>query len=591
MKKRVLTPIALLLCAMMILCACNNGTPTPDTPDTSSVPQTTQRPGVNNWSTDEVFTDVDVVESDLSVFDYEFSARDLNHTFMPASATVLTFSNSHVIINGSGASTLDADHPTTVRITTGGSYILTGQCSHGSVIVDVMKGDKVSLIFKGISLYSSDSPVLYVKSAEEVTITLADGTENRLSDGESYTYVDDGTVLDAALYSKEDLCINGLGKLTVQGSMKHGIVSKDDLTITGGTIEVNAKGVAMEGKDSVRIAGGKLNLIAGSDAIRSDNITEPDRGYVYIKDCTLTAHSDNDGIQAANALIIEGGSINITTAGPATPNDSSKGLKSDSDVVIKGGTVNVVSGEDAVNAKKSVVIAGGTLTLDATDEAIDADGDVIVRDGTITVTNANKAIKAQDVVIAGGTTSLLANGDGINAIGEATAEINAGNILVSGGYLWVSAKKDCLDANTSIFITGGVTLIDAESTDKNVTLNANVSILISGGVLVATGSQDTVKSVTGATNQGVMRIYFEAQEAGTPIVVCDPFGTVLASFTPTKKYTAAMISTPEMQCRTAYSIYCGGTLMDADANGFSTNVAYTPGTSLGSVTFTSNVYK
>lgn len=37
------------------------------------------------------------------------------------------------------------------------------------------------------------------------------------------------------------MTINGSGSLTVNGNMKNGIVSKDDLVITGGTITVNAK--------------------------------------------------------------------------------------------------------------------------------------------------------------------------------------------------------------------------------------------------------------------------------------------------------------------------------------------------------------
>ena len=408
--KKSLSILALLLSLLLIFTACKGTTVTPPSP-TPSAPQ----PGINTWSDEQLPTDVTVTEGDLSFMDTEFSARDLNHTFMPASATTITFSQTGAKISGTGAVSRSTDKPTFVTITNGGSYILSGECSNGSITVDVMKGDKVTLLLNGLSLHSGESPAIYVKSAEKVTVTLVKDTVNRLSDADAYTCTDGSTVLDAALFSKEDLCINGLGKLTVLGSLKDGIVSKDDLTITGGTIEVITRGIALEGNDSVRICGGTLNLTAGSDAIQADNATEADRGYIYIKDGHLTITAENDGIQAANVLLIEGGSLQITTSGSTDPNASSKGLKSDSDVVITGGTISVTAAEDAVKSAKTVVIAGGTLTLDAADEAIDADGDVIVRDGTVTVTNADKAIRGQDVVIAGGTTTLLSKGDGINA--------------------------------------------------------------------------------------------------------------------------------------------------------------------------------
>ena len=88
MKKRFLTTVTLLLCALLVLCACD-GTPITGTPNQ---PSQQPQPGINSWATGDLPTNVNVVESDLSVFDLTFTPRDLNHTFMPASATTITFS-------------------------------------------------------------------------------------------------------------------------------------------------------------------------------------------------------------------------------------------------------------------------------------------------------------------------------------------------------------------------------------------------------------------------------------------------------------------------------------------------------------------
>ncbi len=63
---------------------------------------------------------------------------------------------------------------------------------------------------------------------------------------------DDNNV-DAVIFSKADLTINGSGTLSIN-STAHGVVSKDDLVITGGNIAINATKKAISGKDSVRIA-------------------------------------------------------------------------------------------------------------------------------------------------------------------------------------------------------------------------------------------------------------------------------------------------------------------------------------------------
>ena len=88
---------------------------------------------------------------------------------------------------------------------------------------------------------------MVIKEADKVFITLADNSTNTLSDASSYSLtIDDSTVV-SAIFSKPDLAIYGSGSLTVNGNHKHGIVSKDDLIITGGTINVSSKSSGIDG--------------------------------------------------------------------------------------------------------------------------------------------------------------------------------------------------------------------------------------------------------------------------------------------------------------------------------------------------------
>ena len=120
-----------------------------------------------------------------------------------------------------------------------------------------------------------------------------------------------------AIFSKEDLTLNGSGSMTVT-SAGHGIVSKDDLVVIGGTYEITAEKQGVSGKDSVRIADGTFTIESGKDAIHSENSEDESKGFVYLADGTYTLKADGDGISASGVLQIDGGTYEITAGGGNT---------------------------------------------------------------------------------------------------------------------------------------------------------------------------------------------------------------------------------------------------------------------------------
>ena len=122
----------------------------------------------------------------------------------------------------------------TVTIKEEGTYVLSGALSDGMVIVEAEDTDKIQLVFNDVSISSSQSAALYIKSADKVFVTTVSGTENNLEHNGTYTAIDENNI-DAAVFSKSDLTLNGEGTLTVTAQEGHGIVSKDDLILTSGT--------------------------------------------------------------------------------------------------------------------------------------------------------------------------------------------------------------------------------------------------------------------------------------------------------------------------------------------------------------------
>ena len=142
-----------------------------------------------------------------------------------------------------------------LTITEAGVYILSGSLEDGMIIVDGDESAKIQLVLNNVEISNSRGAAIYVKQADKVFITLPEGTTNTLSGGDSYESLDDNHI-DGIIFAKSDLVINGAGSLFVSAVTGHGIVSKDDLKVTGGSLTVTAPGHGLSGKDSVRIGGG-----------------------------------------------------------------------------------------------------------------------------------------------------------------------------------------------------------------------------------------------------------------------------------------------------------------------------------------------
>lgn len=85
---------------------------------------------------------------------------------------------------------------------------------HGVIVVNADKTEKTQIVFNGVSVNSQTCAAIYVVQADKVFLTLASGSENTLSNGGTFTVIDENNV-DAVIFSKEDLTINGSGSLKI----------------------------------------------------------------------------------------------------------------------------------------------------------------------------------------------------------------------------------------------------------------------------------------------------------------------------------------------------------------------------------------
>ena len=197
-----------------------------------------------------------------------------------------------------------------ITISKEGTYVLSGALSEGQIVVDADSA-KVQLVLDNVDITCASSAAIYIKSADKTFITLAEGSENILMNTAEYEAIDDNNI-DAVIFSKDDLTLNGKGTLTINSEYGHGIVSKDDLKLVSGTCNITAKNHALSGKDSVRIAAGTYNLTSGKDGIHSENADDDEKGFVYIASGDFTIESTGDGIDASYVVQIDDGDFDIT---------------------------------------------------------------------------------------------------------------------------------------------------------------------------------------------------------------------------------------------------------------------------------------
>lgn len=595
-----------LLCCSLLFTSCNEQPPAGD--------------GEGTEGNGKVETSIET--ADTSPMDFSFSNRDHQTAYIEAGTTTITLSDSSCRVDGDGA----VASGTNVTINKAGTYILIGSSANSRVTVEADETDKLQIVLNGVSIISEDGPALYIKSADKVFLTLADGMYNSLSDGSNYELVDEDTTLDAALFSREDVTINGSGRLTINGNYKHGIVSKDDLVITGGTLDITAKNVGLSGKDCVKITDADITVNAGTDGIRSDNDEDADRGYVYIESGTIDITAGNDGIQAETVLNIADGTFTLTTGGGSTnastqsggdfnpmwgmwggttstvDEESAKGLKASSDILISGGTFTIDSSDDAIHSNGTVSITDGEFAIKSGDDGIHADTDLGISGGVIHITKSYEGIEASKLVISGGNIDLIASDDGLNAAGGndgssmsgrpgmGSFSRTSGEIIISGGYLLVNASGDGIDSNGTVTVSGGVTLVTGPTNSGNGALDYESSATVTGGVLIALGASGMATGFTSAENQGAIFCSFSTQSAGTSLSLCDADGKVLASFTPNKAYQSAVISAPGIADGGTYTLLAGSEVANTDSNGYTKDSTCTGGTAITTITMNGLLY-
>lgn len=455
----------------------------------------------------EMFTD-----SDKEVgYDEENSAKiELNKT-------TATSDSNDVSIDG-----------TTVTIKNEGTYIVSGELENGKIVVDSEKTDKLQIVLNGANISCTNSAPIYVKQADKVFVTLANDTKNTLTSTGEYETSEDN--VDAAIFSKDDLTLNGTGTLTVKSGSGHGIVSKDDLVVTSGTYSINAASHGLSANDSIRIADGKFSITSGKDGLHSENTDDTKLGYIYVADGEFNITAGYDALDASSAIQADGGSFDVTTGGGSAKAVSKRGgapqggeKPSGQRPEMPNGGGEKPTGEPPTDMQNGEKPTGNPPSGNENGEPpTKPDGESSQQNNTgesgntskENATNENMSNKSENT----NTTENSSTEESTNSMKGLKAETN---LVLNGGTYNIDSCDDSIHSNKAVTITNGTysiksgdDAVHAEETTKitNGTMNITKSyegiegldIELKGGKITVVADDDGINAAGGNDSSGTV---------------------------------------------------------------------------------------
>ncbi|MDN4473950.1 carbohydrate-binding domain-containing protein [Demequina zhanjiangensis] len=494
------------------------------------------------------------------------------------------YANATTVTLADGASGSDGDGVAIsgdmVTITEAGTYVLTGTLTQGQIVVNVADGD-VTLVLDDATIANVDAPAIQVDDADNVVLYTEAGTTSTVTDSGTYDDTDEETG-NAAIFSTADLFLAGEGTLIVDGGRNDGITSKDSLVIVSGTYDVTAADDGIRGKDSFVVLDGDVTVDAAGDALKSDNEADADEpeayvGVIWIEDGTFDITSGVDGLDAANQITINGGSLAIDAGDDGLTSgvfvrigdteiditNSYEGIEG-ALIYLDAGDVTVVSSDDGINGTDGSG-SGGEMGGMGGDMGGGMSGGPGGGAGGPGSRDSSDTSTAEDASTAAATASfstaaLISSASTTTAAMGGDSAQEGVEVYISGGTYVLDADGDGLDSNGNVVMTGGTVIVNGPEGNGNGALDFNGTFEITGGSLAASGSAGMAQSPSGG-DQGYLSMSFGSTvPVGTVLSIVDPEGELVASFTTTKSSASLVISTEAIVPGETYTVYADATV-------------------------------
>ncbi len=447
-----------------------------------------------------------------------------------------------------------------MRITEGGTHTLTG--SYDRMIVVDAGAEDVTLVLDGAEITSSGKAAILVKKAGTVTVTLADGSENKLTGRKG---------IDSAA----ELLLNGGGKLTVEASEGHGIASDASITLADGeyVITTAKDGIHAENEidptfANILLTGGNVSIVSEGDGVSATGTLQADAGQLLINAGggpeNAEPHQDDRMMGFGGGHGFFGGwETDSAETTEETDSVSRKALKSGGDMLLNDGMFTLGSSEDTIHTDANLTVNGGAYHLSAGDDVVHADLALTVNGGLFQILESYEGIEAKTIDVNGGELHIKASDDGFNASGgtganrDPMAAEEGVYLTISGGTIFLDADGDGLDSNGDLTVNGGVVYVAGPTNSANGAIDYAGNAAVHGGTVIAAGASGMAESFGQSSTQGAVMVNTGNQAAGSAVTLTDADGNILAEYTFGKAFSNVVITAPGITDGGTYTLTAG----------------------------------
>ena len=493
-------------------------------------------------------------------------------------ATQVTLAEQTATVTGQGASFSDQ----TLTITQAGTYVLTGSGKNIKLVVEAADTDQVHLVFQNLTL-EGEGTLLQVNKAQEVVISLAEGSQNALTESQA----SDDEKVKATIHSQVPLTLNGTGNLILTALTKNALEVEDDLKVLGGTYTVNAANHGFKAEGALAIEAATLTIEAGKDGLHAEHDEMIERANISLNPTQLSIAATEDGVDAGNELTIKGGTITVS--------QSEEGLEAR---VIRqlGGDVTIKSSDDGVNASagssnKTSDTSATSKTSETSTTSNTADTSSSASQATTDSDTASSSASQATADSAAGSKADQDNKDknatppsppagqappqgsqppqngqgpgGMPPGGQEESDPSL-QIILEGGTLTIDAEGDGIDSNGTVTISGGSLVVNGSVQGGNGPLDATGDITITGGTVWALGTSDMLQGFAQGSTQASITANI-AGTAGQTLIILDANGKEVARQTASKDFQAVIMSSADLVDGQTYTIQVEGTTQTAAA--------------------------
>lgn len=461
----------------------------------------------------------------------------------------------------------------TLTITQAGTYVLTGIGKNIKLVVEAADTDQVHLVFQNLTL-EGEGTLLQVNKAQEVVISLAEGSQNALTESQA----SGDEEVKATIHSQVPLTLNGTGNLTLTALTKNALEVEDDLKVLGGTYTVKAANHGFKAEGALAIEAATLTIEAGKDGLHAEHDETTEGANISLNPTQLSIAATEDGVDAGNELTIKGGTIAVS--------QSEEGLEAR---VIRqlGGDVTIKSSDDGVNASagsssKTTDTSATSNSADTSSSANQATTDSATASTSVSQATADPAATSQadqankdknptppsppagQAPPQGGQPPQNGQGPGGMPLGGQEESDPSLQIILEGGTLTIDAEGDGIDSNGTVTISGGSLAVNGSIQGGNGPLDAAGDITITGGTVWALGTSDMLQGFAQDSTQASITANI-AGTAGQTLIILDAKGKEVARQTASKDFQAVIMSSADLVDGQTYTIQVEGTTQTATA--------------------------